>query len=76
MPADAHGTIEEKRDTTMRSRRLWIGSRHRVTGHTRTPWTDDSGRQRLTESVATPDIASVDTRGQPTVYDVVITVGE
>ena len=34
---------------------------------------DDSGRQRLTGSVATPDIASVDTRGQPTVYDVVIT---
>ena len=35
--------------------------------------TDGTNRQRLTESVATPDIASTDTRGQPTVYDVVIT---
>jgi hypothetical protein len=30
---------------------------------------DGTGRQRLTESVATPDIASIDTRGQPMVYD-------
>jgi len=35
--------------------------------------TDGTNRQRLTESVATPDIASTDTRGQPTVYDLVIT---
>jgi hypothetical protein len=34
--------------------------------------TDDTGRQRLIESAATPDIAFIDTRGQPTVCDVVI----
>jgi hypothetical protein len=34
---------------------------------------DGTNSQRLTGSVATPDIASIDTRGQPTVYDVVIT---
>ena len=27
--------------------------------------TDGTNRQRLTESVATPDIASIDTRGHP-----------
>ena len=79
LPVVAYGAIGERRDTTIRSKWQWSGSRH----HMRTPWgrthrgevarTDNTGRQRLTGSVATPDIASIDTRGQPTVYDVVIT---
>ena len=35
--------------------------------------TDGTGRQRVTGSVATQDIASTDTRGQPAVCDVEIT---
>jgi hypothetical protein len=35
--------------------------------------TDGTCRQVLTKSVVTPGVASVDTRGQPTVYDEMIT---
>ena len=34
---------------------------------------DGTGRQVITESVVTPDIAATDTRGQQTYYDMVIT---
>jgi hypothetical protein len=86
LPAIAHGVIGRRRkkrhDDAVKVLAEWIKEPgNRAHGNTTVEAyplrgfarTDGICRQGPTESVATSEIASIDKRGQPTVYDVVIT---
>jgi hypothetical protein len=66
--------ITAHKDGGLRKRRKAANEKPKMSqGKSRSGWFLSRMQQGLTDSAASPDIASIDARGQPTVYDVVIT---